>query len=644
VNSRWSIRRHKTWALLSAPALAIATLSIAAAGPAAAHNTARAAAHALSVAQEHFTVKPNRGSNMTDCNGWSKSYTSVVPRFRENCTDPHGPLVSYRYTAPDGTTRTAKYWGRFRDNGHYVGHDEPSVKFISAAPNSANTFTWFTQLPTDPAKAPNSSGTITKYAELSPAPWFGLPLCDPASYTQKPCTPHSDANQSQINNPNAAGDAFMELQFYAPGFPPFQDNTSCSTHKWCIAITIDSLASQFGFVNLNPNCPEPVNFAYLTKNGVPGGPPSPQLANGHTFTPTANTFEVSSGDVLKVAISDPLTGPSAGFTATVTDMTKHQTGFMIASAANGFMNTNFRNCAGSPFTFHAEYNTAAQQNQVPWAALEGGVLMQQEIGHNEVCASLTHKDPFSTTGLHDGKVFDTCIGGNEGGTKTVGEGTCNPRTGVCHHAETEGTTGPIACPTNNFASGQLCEFADGFCIPKGTRTIIQNGSLVKLTMPINFCQANRFQNGDLDFDGISYRATSWPNGSSSTPTSFRYAGPFDQSGMSYPQVQFETDAPGSEFLCNLATQFNCDVPPLAARFYPYWTQTNKAGQGIDGLFPARACIWNFGNTIKGVTTRAFGKDAQFGVPDFARFGGTSITPVPVANPQISGGCPKLTAP
>ena len=68
---------------------------------------------------------------------------------------------------------------------------------------------------------------------------------------------------------------------------------------------------------------------------------------------------------------------------------------MTASAANGFMNTNIADCTGTPFTFHAEYSTAKQQNQVPWAALEGGVLMQQEIGHSEVCNSVKNQDPFT---------------------------------------------------------------------------------------------------------------------------------------------------------------------------------------------------------------------------------------------------------
>ena len=164
---------------------------------------------------------------------------------------------------------------------------------------------------------------------------------------------------------------------------------SCSATKWCAALTIDSLECTFNFATCNNNCIEPVNFAYLQTNGVPAGPPSPQLANVSTFTPNRKTLMINPGDVLVASISDP----PQGFTARVRDLTTHQTGFMIASAANGFMNTNIADCSGTPYTFHAEYSTAQQQNQVPWAALEGGVLMQQEIGHGEVCNSVTNQDP-----------------------------------------------------------------------------------------------------------------------------------------------------------------------------------------------------------------------------------------------------------
>jgi hypothetical protein len=625
VQNRWSFKRSSTWALLTAPLLAIGTLSFMVAGPAAAHVSAAGG------------VTPNK-VNMLDCNGYSKAFKSVNPYFKGKCVDPHGRLV---LPGTYGNNSSHKMPTRFVDNGHYVGHDEPSVKFISSAPNSANTMTYFMKMPKDPVKKATNSGSVVDYAELSPAPWFGLPLCDPRSYPQNPCTSDSDTNSGAITDPSAAGSAFMELQFYPPKFAPFADSASCTATKWCAAITIDSLESQFNFANLNLNCVEPVNFAFLSMNGKPSGPPSPQKANGNTFLPNKNTLLINSGDVLKVAITDPV----AGFTATVTDLTTHQKGWMTASAGNGFKNTDFQTCQGFAHTFHAEYNTAAQQNQVPWAALEGGVLMQQEIGHSEVCSSLAN--PFPVKGgsvIVDKKIFQTCNGGTEG-AKAHGEGPCSFTTGACKGAMTEGTASPQPCPSNNFGSGQLCEFTDGLCLPQGTRTVTINGHNIKETSPVNWCEQNLTQNGDLDFDGLSYRKV-WPDGSPNHPTSFRYVGPFDQSGSTYPQIQFETDAPGSQFLCNIFDGLNCDTPPLGAQFYPFWTMTTMKGQGVGhGLFPTGTCTWNFGNFIKGVTTMGLRRDRQYGVSDLNRYGGTAASQV-IANPETNTGkgCTSLTEP
>ena len=193
----------------------------------------------------------------------------------------------------------------------------------------------------------------------------------------------------------------MELQFYPPGYGPFVDSPSCDTTHWCAALTIDSLESQFNFANLNPNCEEPVNFAFLQRNGVPAGPPSPQLTDLSTFTPNNQTLLMNPGDVVATHIQDT----KNGLLASVSDLTTHQTGYIVASAKNGFMNTNYKTCAGTPFNFHPEYNTAAQQNQVPWAALEGGVLMEQEIGHFEPCSSITNSLPYQAS-FPDGSSFD----------------------------------------------------------------------------------------------------------------------------------------------------------------------------------------------------------------------------------------------
>ncbi len=318
----------RRWRLLLVPAIGAAVIcQITMTGSAGAATLATKTTAVTSVA-------PN-SVNELDCNGWSPKYGTVRKVAGMNCVDP--------------LNRENGKPARFEDNGHYIGHDEPSVKFISNAPGSGNTMTYLTKLPRDPRLQPTASGSVTKYGELSVAPWFGLPICDPKSYPQNPCKPDSDSNTG-LGAKTDAGSAFMELQFYPPGFAPFQDNVSCSRNQWCSALNIDSLAATFNFAFINPACTEPVNFAFLQRNGVPAGPPSPQLANASTQTPNGQTLKMNPGDVLRVSISDP----PGGFTTRITDLTTGQTGFMVASAGNGFMNTNVKTCNGTPFTFHAE--------------------------------------------------------------------------------------------------------------------------------------------------------------------------------------------------------------------------------------------------------------------------------------------------
>ena len=60
------------------------------------------------------------------------------------------------------------------------------------------------------------------------------------------CTPDSNSN---IVDPAVsdmhAGTAFMEMQFYPPGWVPFNNpgGISCSTTQWCAALNIDSLSN-----------------------------------------------------------------------------------------------------------------------------------------------------------------------------------------------------------------------------------------------------------------------------------------------------------------------------------------------------------------------------------------------------------------
>jgi len=614
MRTRGSPGHRRGWYLLLIPVLGVAVVGqLSLVGSAASAAAARPVTGA--------SVAPNP-VNELDCNGWSAKYGTVRKLAGDLCTDP-GRIVNGKIE-------------RFDDNGWYVGHDEPSVKFISNQPGSGNTMTYIMKLAKDPRRMPTSSGSVTDYGQLSIAPWFGLPVCDPKSFPQNPCAPDSDSNIGSFQSPAAAGSAFMELQFYAPGFTPFVDNQSCSATKWCAALTIDSLECS-GKNACNANCTEPINFAYLQTNGVPAGPPSPQLTDVSTFTPNGNTLFINPGDVVVVSISDP----PQGFTAVVRDLTTGQTGFMTASAANGFMNTSFADCSGSPYTFHAEYNTARIQNQVPWALLEGGVLMEQEIGHSEVCTSLANQDPFSMSypggqSFSDPSTYDTCVGGSEGPNST-GEGPCSPTTGICQNATTQGPDGPVACPTNNPATGALCEFADAYCFPKGVRTTMVNGVPTPAVSRANQCDANRYQNGDLDFDGLSYQSFAWPDGSRNRPTAFQYIGPFTDGGHTYPQIQFESDIGGSSNLCKPATGAGCTVPPISADFYPFWSLSplSRTTAGDMGRHFA-VCVWNFGNDLPD-TVADFGRDAQYGTPDVARFGGTIIS-APMPNPQFAGGC------
>jgi hypothetical protein len=254
------------------------------------------------------------------------------------------------------------------DNGHYVGHDEPTIQFNSTAPGSGNNVQWTMTLPHEsPLPATQSFQNEVAY-------WFSMALCDPGSYPQKPCTPNSDSN-----NPNEAGSAFLEMQFYPPGFSPFISAISCDTTHWCASLHINSLECTNGFEFCNFDCIEPTNFAWIQRNGVPTGPAGPDNATNATYTPNEDTLLMNQGDKLVITIHDS----EHGVMTSIDDLTTGQSGFMVASGANGFQTLNLNNCEGSPLDFHPEFSTAKVGNYVPWAALQANVGFAAEIGHFE---------------------------------------------------------------------------------------------------------------------------------------------------------------------------------------------------------------------------------------------------------------------
>ncbi|MHB8432673.1 MAG: hypothetical protein ACYC8W_09175 [Candidatus Tyrphobacter sp.] len=311
------------------------------------------------MAGSHAAMQPQSISSATfapqgglDCNGWSP----IQKTFRHmTCADP---TFGHR---------------RAYDNGWYVGHDEPAVGFYSSSPHSGNNMQWEFRLNSENAMP------ATQSFENFITFWFSLAICDPSSYPQNPCTPDSDHNAGGLN-PRAAGSAILELQFYPPGAPPFITNVSCNATQWCAALNIDSYECTFGFSYCNGNCFEPVNFAFIQTDGVPPGPPGPGTQTTATYTNNGATLYMNQNDLIRVTIKDT----REGLLTKIEDLTTGQSGFMVASAANGFQHTSIGSCSTTPFSFHPEFATAKPTNIVPWAALKANVNLAMEIGHFEI--------------------------------------------------------------------------------------------------------------------------------------------------------------------------------------------------------------------------------------------------------------------
>jgi hypothetical protein len=537
-------RRLARWAV----ALAAAVLMVAAAPVAAGASLA---------------VHPNR-VGMLDCNGRSPVQRQTL-RQAAVCSDPRSLY--------DGKPT------RFTDNGEYIGHDEPIIRFLSRRPGSGNNITWRERLPFDPKALPtvaHPGKDTTHWFELSIAPWFSMALCNAKSYPLNPCKPRSDSNAPHhppTFDQGGGGSSFLEMQFYPPGFAPFADAESCDNTHWCASLHINDLECQLGFVNCNPNCEEPTNFAFIQRDGVPTGPPSPQRSNAATATPNGQTLLMNPGDRLVIHIWDArLRGGGHALETSIRDLTTGQSGFMIASARNGFMATSIADCSGTPFNYQPEYSTAKPQNIIPWAALETNISTQFEIGHFEPCRRVTDPMPFSL-GTFSDTVWQNCVGPYE-----------NPAF-------------PDGLPGN-------AEISDSPCWPDG----FTHGG-VAAPNEVAGCLEEFAQNGDLDYDGTSYRAD-WPNSLRPGP----FPSPFLQKepmtrGHSFPTIQFQTDAAASESTCSPTTLSGCAVPPPIGpgHFYPYWTQAKVHGR----------CVWEFGQMQNG---DAFGGTAQYGSPSAYFFG------------------------
>jgi hypothetical protein len=334
-------------------------------------------------------------------------------------------------------------------------------------------------------------------------------------------------------------------------------------------MTISSLAEDpVNGTTLNPTCAaqtglEYVNFAFVTKNGLPTAPPNPVESTLATFTPDPqNDLFMSSGDQLSVSLQDT----PHGVQVVIHDLTSGETGSMTASAANGFGQVQYNptgtSCINIPYDFHPMYSTSSEQTRVPWLAHTTNISFADEIGHFEKCDGPT---PIPAT------PFGVDSGGN-----------------------------PVACPAGNSegfgTNTSPTDADDDFCFP-GTEALLIN---------VNGCTDT-----NTGFDGSDYQPV-WPDGNGALhPEPVLFSSPLTgaSDAVKYSRVGFEANLPRIESTCHRTTGAGCTLIPTTdkgtpAAFYPFFSALHPRGRGND-------CLWAFGNDLPGASTD-FGGNAQYG--------------------------------
>jgi hypothetical protein len=475
-----------------------------------------------------------------------------------------------------------------RING-YIGHDEPATLFYSNRPGSGNDVTYQLRLPTDPPTTPQQNGSGgTDNFQLRPTFWFGMVMCDEngspnpdgqalTGHATVPCRPDSDSNIYESTNPNSPryfglgpGQAYEELQFYPPGWVPWPAGIGCTPTRWCAALTIDTFSNNENTGQLNNTAclntvgPEPVNFAFITNNGLATAPANPQHPE-HYIPNAKRDFLMNPGDNISIGMKDS----ANGLHVILRDHTTGTSGSMTASIRNGFGSVVFdpsaSTCQVTPYNFHPEFSTSTPRTRNVNAAHTYNIAFSDEIGHFEYCAKVG-TDPNST-----------CL-------KPLGADTNDGD-----------TAGPD--PLGD----------DDFCLPASASQLVKIGGCLDI---------------DGDFDGVSYNFT-WPGSISNpvadhllNPTSMLFTSP-TTGGHNFTSMAFESDASRNE---SDDTSFRVDVPcqrhvlnpsdpnpgtgcvnpPPNSVFYPFYSTRNVGGN----------CMWQEGGPYIPGTTRLFGGSAH----------------------------------
>jgi len=537
------------------------------------------------------------GSLTAALNGVSSAGTAVQSKLPNNATTKIAGLQHFCGSNGITCAEPATTWDELAGYNKavragarvlpYIGHDEPSTLFYSDQPGAGNNVTWQLTLPKDPPTRPKQNGSGGTFGfQLHPTFWFGMDMCDPngspnvggiPGHPARPCIPDSNSNIFESLNPSNShyiglgpGQAFEELQFYPPGWVPWPAGIGCTAKQWCAALNIDTFQDNenTGALNntacLNSVGPEPVNFDFLTKNGVstaPGSPLSPQ----HFVPVPSKDFLMNSGDSLTVHLFDT----ASGLRTVVTDNTTHTSGSMTASKANGFATVNWapkaKTCTATPLNFHPEFSTSSPLTRNVNAAHTYNIAFSDEIGHFEYCGKVG-TDPLST-----------CLQ-------------------------------PLGSDTNDGdTAGPDPAGDDDFCLPAST----------SLDVKISGCLDT-----DGDFDGVPY-GFNWP-GSISNPTADSLLHPTSElfsspttGGDNFTSMAFEADLSrieSSDTAFRVATPcqrhvqnpadpnpgVGCVNPPPNSNFYPFYSTRNTPS----------GCMWQEGGPYIPGTTNTFGGSSQ----------------------------------
>jgi hypothetical protein len=311
--------------------------------------------------------------------------------------------------------------------------------------------------------------------------------------------------------------------------------------------------------NLNSSCAAQVggveldNFAFVTLDGKPTGPPDPLRSTPASFTPDNDVLFMGQGDTVRVTVDDS----QAGLRVALADLTSRQTGTMTASAANGFAQMVFAPspstlCQSVPYTFHPMYSTSSIDTRATWTAFPYNIAYSDETGHFDYCSQVN-----------------------------TSSGNC---TGV------EGAPG----------DQEVADADDSLCFAPSQATADQIGG----------CTASNY-----GFDGTPY-LNDWPDGQPNRPTPVMFTSPLTGPGftINYRQTALVAPLPFNEQgagnqPCNMYTRTGCTLIPVTddgqpAQFYPYFYTTR-----VDG------CSWGEGTSIPGLTVSDFGKQQQYGTYD-----------------------------